>query len=132
MTGEGQTKREDEIMARYLLKGGKMLSATCPACGCPLFEIRGEKLCVVCTERDAEKGGSAAAGPGFVHPGDVKGGKVTVPDGYRMRESLERAIISLCEKAATEEDPIRAKILMEAVQAGVDAFHKLAEKPDQW
>lgn len=131
MTDRGQTKREDEIMARYLLKGGKMLSATCPACGCPLFEIRGEKICVVCTERNAEKGASSAAGPRTAHPGNVKGGEVTGPDGYRVRESLGRAIVSLCEKAAAEEDPIRAKILMEAVQAGVDAFQKLGGKPDQ-
>ena len=46
-------KSEDEIMAEYLLKGGKMLSATCPSCGCPLFEIDGQTLCVVC--REAEK-----------------------------------------------------------------------------
>jgi uncharacterized Zn finger protein (UPF0148 family) len=35
-------KGEDEIMAEYLLKGGKMLSKTCPACGCPLFEVKGD------------------------------------------------------------------------------------------
>ena len=131
MAGEGQTKREDEIMARYLLKGGKMLSATCPACGCPLFEIRGEKLCVVCTERNAEKGEPAAGLTRPPHPGGAGGGEGTIPDGFRMKESLERAIVSLCEKAAAEEDPVRAKILMEAVQAGAEAFRKLAGKPDQ-
>ncbi|NTW92707.1 MAG: hypothetical protein HGA40_04620, partial [Methanoregulaceae archaeon] len=41
-------KREDEIMAEYLLKGGKMLSKSCPSCGCPLFEYKGETFCVVC------------------------------------------------------------------------------------
>jgi len=41
-------KKEDEIMAEYLLKGGKMLEKTCRQCGCPQFEYKGKTLCVVC------------------------------------------------------------------------------------
>ncbi|MCK4269102.1 MAG: hypothetical protein KAW93_01335, partial [Methanogenium sp.] len=44
-------KADDEIMAEYLLKGGKMLSKTCPECGAPLFEVKGETKCVVCAEK---------------------------------------------------------------------------------
>ena len=43
-------KTEDEIMASYLLTGGKMLSETCEDCGAPLFEIEGKQCCVVCRE----------------------------------------------------------------------------------
>jgi UPF0148 protein len=131
MAGGGQTKQEDEIMARHLLLGGKMLSGTCPACGCPLFEISGKTLCVVCRERDAEKGGPAAAGSLSPRPGESEGGEGTIPAGGGIRESLERAIVSLCGKAAAEEDPVRAKILMEAVMAGVDAYQRLSGKPGQ-
>ncbi len=43
-------RKEDEIMAEYLLKGGKMLEKSCKTCGCPLFEIKGKTVCVVCEE----------------------------------------------------------------------------------
>ncbi len=128
--------REDEIMARYLLKGGKMLSATCPACGCPLFEIRGKNLCVVCREREEEKSGKGeGTGKGegaLVSPaGQEKEREPAGLQGEGMRKALERAVINLCEKAAAEDDPLRAKILMEAVLAGVDAFVRLSDGPGQ-
>ena len=46
-------RKEDEIMAEYLLKGGKMLEKACKTCGCPLFEVKGKTLCVVCAENEA-------------------------------------------------------------------------------
>lgn len=45
-------RKPDEIMAEYLLKGGKMLAKTCQNCGSPLFEYKGETSCVVCNESD--------------------------------------------------------------------------------
>ncbi|MDT8358294.1 MAG: autoantigen p27 domain-containing protein, partial [Methanomicrobiaceae archaeon] len=47
-------KKPDEIMADYLLKGGKMLARECPVCGAPLFEYKGETMCVVCKEKGSE------------------------------------------------------------------------------
>ena len=44
-------KKDDEIMAEYLLKGGKMLEKVCPTCGCPLFEYKKKTFCVVCAEK---------------------------------------------------------------------------------
>ena len=44
-------RKDDEIMAEYLLKGGKMLEKTCPSCGCPLFEYKKKTFCVVCAEK---------------------------------------------------------------------------------
>ncbi|NMC90015.1 MAG: hypothetical protein GYA64_10435, partial [Methanomicrobiales archaeon] len=38
----------DEVMAEYLLKGGKMLAKSCKICGYPLFEYKGETQCVIC------------------------------------------------------------------------------------
>jgi UPF0148 protein len=40
--------RPDEIMAQYLLKGGKMLAESCPVCHNPLFEYKSIRQCVVC------------------------------------------------------------------------------------
>ena len=57
-------KNPDDIMAECLLKGGKMLSKACRACGSPLFEVKGETLCVVCREKGKE------TGPGHRLPGD--------------------------------------------------------------
>ena len=48
-------KSPDDIMAEHLLKGGKMLSKACRACGSPLFEVKGETLCIVCREKGPEK-----------------------------------------------------------------------------
>ena len=48
-------RKEDEIMAEYLLKGGKMLEKCCTACGCPLFEYKGQTSCVVCAEYEQAK-----------------------------------------------------------------------------
>jgi UPF0148 protein len=58
-------RKEDEIMAEYLLKGGKMLEKTCKTCGCPLFEFKGKTFCVVCAENIAQDKGT----------GNVKGTK---------------------------------------------------------
>jgi len=38
------SRKEEEIMAEYLLKGGKMLEKSCKTCGCPLFEVKGKTL----------------------------------------------------------------------------------------
>jgi len=43
-------RKPEDIMADYLLKGGKMLEKTCPGCGSPLFIVKGETVCVVCAE----------------------------------------------------------------------------------
>ncbi|MEM4404433.1 MAG: Sjogren's syndrome/scleroderma autoantigen 1 family protein [Nitrososphaerota archaeon] len=51
-------------MSEVLKAGGKMLSQTCPVCGNPLFEIKGEMRCVVCDKpvvviRDQVESGKA-------------------------------------------------------------------------
>ena len=46
--------RPDEIMAQYLLKGGKMLAESCPLCHNPFFEYNGKHQCVVCQEEETE------------------------------------------------------------------------------
>ena len=55
------SRKEEEIMAEYLLKGGKMLEKTCKTCGCPLFEVKGKTLCVVCAENAIASSGKPVA-----------------------------------------------------------------------
>src|SRR5512136_2150376 len=53
-------RNPDDIMAECLLRGGKMLRKACRTCGAPLFEVKGETLCVVCRETGKEPGKGAA------------------------------------------------------------------------
>ncbi|WFN36062.1 autoantigen p27 domain-containing protein [Methanomicrobium antiquum] len=54
-------KNPEDIMADYLLKGAKMLDKSCPECGLPLFNVKGETYCVVC--RDYENKNTSAPAP---------------------------------------------------------------------
>ncbi|NYT05140.1 MAG: hypothetical protein GKC04_02020 [Methanomicrobiales archaeon] len=115
-------KQSDEIMAEYLLKGGKMLSATCPACGSPLFDVKGETLCVVCLEQrgDApgQQAGKEAAGaePAPSAPGQSAGG---------IAAALDATLLALCERAAREQRPEDCLTLMECIRKGVEARNLL-------
>ena len=51
-------KKPDEIMAEYLLKGGKMLAKTCKECGSPLFEYKGTAASSVSNKQDGLKSGT--------------------------------------------------------------------------
>ena len=122
-------RKDDEIMAEYLLKGGKMLEKSCKTCGCPLFEVKGKTLCVVCAEKDtAEKSNPATAAPaqheqdnecsrGEHHEESCKGGLLT--------DKLATIIVSLCERIQNEKDPDNVLALMNAVKAGTEALEIL-------
>jgi len=132
-------RKEDEIMAGYLLKGGKMLEKTCKTCGCPLFEVKGKTLCVVCAENETEKGAEkkpAATAPpaaGHVHSttcgcgGDHDAEPCTCEDeeGGPLAEELAMTIHALCERIHNEKDPENVLSLMQAVKAGTEALEIL-------
>jgi UPF0148 protein len=124
-------RKEDEIMAEYLLKGGKMLEKSCKTCGCPLFEVKGKTFCVVCAEKDtAEKSSPATAAPahhehgrecicGEPHEESCEGGLLT--------DKLAMTIVSLCGRIQNEKDPDNVLALMNAVKAGTEAFQILCQ-----
>lgn len=130
-------KKEDEIMAEYLLKGGKMLEKTCRQCGCPQFEFQGKTFCVVCAEREQErktgtpapgkKAGSGQAGSGLpampVSP-EPAAGSLAVTD---ISASLSASILDLCRRIREEEDPDRCLALMDAVKIGAEALQVLRQ-----
>ncbi|WFN35366.1 hypothetical protein L1S32_04410 [Methanogenium sp. S4BF] len=120
-------KSEDEVMASYLLNGGRMLSATCKDCGAPLFEIKGGQCCVVCKELgkpgvSEDNTANLAEKPVISQPRVQETG---VQVSGSVCESLEQTICALCTKAMEASRPEDAKMYMDAVRAGTDALHAL-------
>jgi UPF0148 protein len=121
-------RKEDEIMAEYLLKGGKMLEKSCKTCGAPMFEVKGKTFCVVCAERKAlEK----VPGAEHVHE---HGPTCTCSSheenehecgGVMLADELAETILSLCERIQNEKDPENVLALMNAVKAGTEALEIL-------
>lgn len=112
-------KKEDDIMAEYLLKGGKMLAQTCPDCGCPIFEYKGRTSCVVCAERATESAGEAGGIPAAEIPAAPL--QAAGPSSS-LREALERALVTIADRATREPEPERCRTLMEAVREGAEAL----------
>jgi UPF0148 protein len=115
---------EDEIMASYLLKGGKMLSKTCSTCGCPLFEHKGETLCVVCKESEKNEGKKEK-----ISSATIKKEKTLTEAGRKdageLKGSMENMLVVLCERIRNEPDPERVLVLMNSVKKGVEAYNLL-------
>ena len=124
-------RKEDEIMADYLLKGGKMLEKSCKTCGCPLFEVKGKTLCVVCAEHEnAEKSGTAPVFP----PVHTHGPECSCSDhadetceGGFLADVLANTILALCERIQNEKDPDNVLVLMNAVKAGTESLKILCQ-----
>jgi UPF0148 protein len=120
---------DDEIMAQYLLKGGKMLAKTCQKCGSPLFEYKGETFCAVCRERGAsaepEKGQPAPTGAAVK---ESQGPPVIRVEGGALGPALEAALVSICTRIENEPDPERVLILMRAVKTGVSVLSLLSQR----
>ena len=117
-------KREDDIMAGYLLKGGKMLSKSCTDCGCPLFEIKGETICVVCREEEAgrKKNSRAVTRDVPVIPEKPVNAEQSCP---ALADSLEETLTVLCLRMREEKDPGQVLVLANAVKSGVEALRLL-------
>jgi len=119
-------KEEDEIMAQYLLKGGKMLAKACPTCGCPLFEYKGETLCVVCEETGQQKKDDDA---GKKLPAGGKEKEVYPRTGVGahqgIREAIEETVVVLCTRIRDEPDPERVKLLASSLKKTVETLTML-------
>jgi len=113
-----EKKKPDDIMAECLLAGGKMLSRSCRACGSPLFEVKGETLCVVCREAGKEAGKvsgkkGAQAGAAERPPAAVNADPAA---------ELRMAVAELARRAREESDPERCLALLEAARKGAEAL----------
>ena len=135
-----EARNPDDIMAECLLAGGKMLSRACRTCGSPLFEVKGETLCVVCREkgreREKEKRKEPVRGPAKGPAKVAKGtGRAPRPEpapaaggGADLAGELRETILGLARRARDEPDPERAAALMVAVRKGAVALALLREE----
>jgi UPF0148 protein len=126
-------RKEDEIMAEHLLKGGKMLEKSCKTCGCPLFEVKGKTLCVVCEERDSslrqtnntaaqEKDYGSQAGAEY----SGMQGKLSQKNSV-LADELAGTILALCRRIQSEKDPNHCLTLMNSVKTGTEALQILCQ-----
>jgi UPF0148 protein len=132
-------KKEDEIMAEYLLKGGKMLEKGCRTCGCPMFEYKGRTFCVVCAEhgqqtqeKDSPPGVSPGAGapPSPVTAGAGQGSPA-VPatiDTRALEDDLVTTVHNLCARIRADDDTDRCLTLMDSVKIGIEALSCLRQR----
>jgi UPF0148 protein len=117
----------DEIMAEYLLKGGKMLAQTCSVCHAPLFEYKGKRFCVVCAE-DALQQGEPTPVP-VVTPEKTK----EMPQKSSAAPSdpenpILDAITILCQRMVNEPDPTRCLIYMQTIKEGALSIRILRQE----
>ncbi|MBN1165712.1 MAG: hypothetical protein JXA44_01125 [Methanospirillaceae archaeon] len=137
-------KKPDEIMAEFLLKGGKMLASSCSVCGSPLFLYKGETLCVVCDEkknaesdtltrennksfiRESQKSGvhktssSGTSDPKTPGSTERPGEEVVLPS--ELAFAISATISDLLERISHEQDTRRVLDLMQAVRDGAQAL----------
>jgi UPF0148 protein len=116
-------KSPDDIMAEQLLRGGKMLSKACRACGSPLFEVKGETLCVVCRAKGKETGKGAqapATSPGPATPGATP--QAATGEDADLAKELRATVAVFVRRAREEGDPERCLALMEAAKKGAEAL----------
>ena len=108
-----------------------MLEKSCKTCGCPLFEVKGKTLCVVCAEHDnAEKSGTAPLSP----PVHTHGPECSCSEhadesceGGFLADVLANTILALCERIQNEKDPDNVLVLMNAVRAGTESLKILCQ-----
>jgi UPF0148 protein len=122
-----EPKDADTIMAEYLLKGGKMLSRACPACGSPLFEVKGETFCVVCREQKKKpKEQPAKAAASAPASGKDEGAPTGIP--VSCEEELAATLVSLCRRARDERNAERCLAFTEGAKRCAEALAVLRQR----
>jgi UPF0148 protein len=116
-------RKEDEIMAECLLKGGKMLEKICKICGAPMFEVKGKTFCVVCKERNVQEKVSTKQADKHASGRTLSRDK----EGVMLTDELAETILSLCERIRNEKDPEKVLTLMNAVKAGTESLEILGK-----
>ena len=124
-------KKPDEIMAEYLLKGGKMLAKTCNECGSPLFEYKGKTGCVVCEYTKQEESQARESADSQIKEGNRKteqGTRISAGQGLQgtLGEEFALTIAALLIQARGETDAGKVIKIMKAVQIAAKAYATLS------
>jgi uncharacterized Zn finger protein (UPF0148 family) len=102
--------------AALLRKGGKLLGSVCPDCGSPLIQLKtGEVYC----PREKKE----------VHI-DSEGGRETdVVVEVELEKVLTQKLRLLKDQLDTETDPMKIKLITDAINSLLTALRLLMEKP---
>jgi UPF0148 protein len=122
-------KKPEDIMAEYLLRGGKMLAKTCSTCGSPLFEVRGVETCVICDAPKAVESSEGDAGGGskpILAASQVVGSRTL--ERHDLSESIGATIMVILRRIEEEPDPEHCLTLMKAVWSGAEAIKSLGQR----
>ena len=108
-----------------------MLEKSCKTCGCPLFEVKGKTLCVVCEEntplsKNNEPGKENDSPPTAVNEGGFQS-LAAAGDGLMLAGQLAGTLLSLCERIRNEKDPNHVLTLMAAVKTGAESLNILRQ-----
>lgn len=106
-----------------------MLEKACRTCGCPLFEVKGKTLCVVCAEKKGETGSEKAgsSGRGEAPPTPQESHSAS-PTSSPLEKTLEETLVELCARIREEKDPRCVAALMEAISLGIDGLKALRSR----
>lgn len=117
------TKNPEDIMTGYLLNGGKMLSEICPKCGAPLFEVKGEKMCVVCenTEKKETVTQKVPENLRVIVPKYAEAESAPSSAMNNITTELDSLILELCSRARNENEPDRCLTIMECIRTAAEA-----------
>jgi uncharacterized Zn finger protein (UPF0148 family) len=103
-------------MSEALKAGGKMLAETCPVCGNPLFEIKGEMRCVSCDK------------PVVVVRDQTESGRALLP---AVLSSIENIIIEKLDELSTRlASAVEVKEIEEIAEA-LDSLLALLMKSEE-
>lgn len=113
-------------MAEHLLKGGKMLAKTCPECGTPLFEIKGETLCVVCREA-AEEQENKESQDQAVTPEEPVLSRKTHPPAHKvldmpLQDQFSRTIRTLLSRMEEETNTHTLQEMAETIRSLTESY----------
>lgn len=122
-------------MAEYLLKGGKMLAKTCPDCGSPLFEYKGNTFCVVCNEAETEEQtkdqGEKSSEKPYTTPQSVKVNTRGIPHtSLNLDEQFASTIKTLLIRIEEETDSRRLTKLTHAIKDVSQAYAMISQEYD--
>ncbi|HOI13779.1 MAG TPA: Sjogren's syndrome/scleroderma autoantigen 1 family protein [Methanoculleus sp.] len=118
----------DEVMAEYLLKGGKMLAKSCKVCGYPLFEYKGETRCVICPLAAQKEPLPEPEPPALAPESGQSPAPAAREEQGEAAAEIERTIVHLCERIRVEQRPDECLTLMKAVKKGAEALAALAQR----